>query len=151
MENCPGECVISGDPHFQTFDGKQFSVLSPCESILVHPNPEATNYPGEKVYIWYTNRACSPDTSCGKIVTVRYGTHNIVLEHNKVKYQGTYIMLPHKENGLVIRKASSLFVKVEMDNGMEIMWDYFSIFRIQAPKSFMGKVSSLKYLFHIFC
>lgn len=74
VEDCPGVCVASGDPHYLTFDGYQYSFQGECSYHL-------TTHQDKLFSVVAENVPCgSRGYTCTKSVSVQaYGqTYNLV-------------------------------------------------------------------------
>lgn len=69
-DDCYGRCIISGDPHLQTFDNYRFSFEGQCEYVLMQPHRTANL--SQSLYVWIENTKCTGVglTSCTKTVTI---------------------------------------------------------------------------------
>lgn len=83
--------------------------------------------------------------SCTKTVTIRYGGHVIKLKQNHdVVINGQDITkIPYKIGNIKIRSTSSIFLLVELPNGVEVWWDGVTRAYIDVPASFKGKTKGL--------
>jgi von Willebrand factor len=81
------------------------------------------------------------DPSCTKAVTIRLNDTAIKLKQNRqILVNGEDVTsLPTIAGGARIRIASSIFIRVEMPNGLEILWDGVSRVYVNAPADFRGK------------
>lgn len=85
--------------------------------------------------------------SCTKTITVNYkGTILKLKQHRQVLINGDDLtMFPTFTHGIRIRVASSIFMIVQLPNGLEIWWDGISRVYINAPPEFHGSIN-----FHYF-
>lgn len=78
--------------------------------------------------------------SCTKTVTINYKDISMKLkQHRQVLINGNELtVFPTLMNGIRIRIASSIFLIVQLPNGLEIWWDGISRIYINAPPEFHG-------------
>lgn len=78
--------------------------------------------------------------SCTKTVTINYKSVSMKLkQHRQVLINGNDLtVFPTIINGIRIRVASSIFLIVQLPNGLEIWWDGISRVYINAPPEFHG-------------
>lgn len=78
--------------------------------------------------------------SCTKTVTINYKDTSMKLkQHRQVLINGNELTIfPTLINGIRIRIASSIFLIVQLPNGLEIWWDGISRIYINAPPEFYG-------------
>lgn len=78
--------------------------------------------------------------SCTKTVTINYKNTSMKLkQHRQVLINGNELTIfPTLINGIRIRIASSIFLIVQLPNGLEIWWDGISRIYINAPPEFHG-------------
>lgn len=78
--------------------------------------------------------------SCTKTVTINYKDTSMKLkQHRQVLINGNELTIfPTLINGIRIRIASSIFLIVQLPNGLEIWWDGISRIYINAPPEFHG-------------
>lgn len=78
--------------------------------------------------------------SCTKTITINYKDTSMKLkQHRQVLINGNELTIfPTLINGIRIRIASSIFLIVQLPNGLEIWWDGISRIYINAPPEFYG-------------
>lgn len=78
--------------------------------------------------------------SCTKTITINYKDTSMKLkQHRQVLINGNELTIfPTLINGIRIRIASSIFLIVQLPNGLEIWWDGISRIYINAPPEFHG-------------
>ncbi|XP_057325268.1 hemocytin-like isoform X2 [Microplitis mediator] len=147
---CSARCAVIGDPHYTTFDGKNYDFMGKCNYYLVKgddysietQNVQCSGAITESV--GFSNSAYGTP-SCTKSVTIRIGTIVIKLKQNlQVLINGEDITtLPIQAAGAKIRFASNLFVVVDVENGLQVWWDGVSSVFVKAPPEFRGKTKGL--------
>lgn len=86
------------------------------------------------------SRSSMEETSCTKSVTIRWNEILIKLkQNNQVLINGEDVTkLPVMLSGVKIKIASSIFIVVNVPNGLEIWWDGISRVYVNAPADFRG-------------
>ncbi|KAG1684460.1 SCO-spondin [Nymphon striatum] len=142
VQECSSSCSAIGDPHYTTFDGKHYNFMGKCSYYLVK---------SEDISITQENVPCngaiseksgfSPPPkalpSCTKSVTIsikdgtklhlKQGLEVVTVNDQEITN------LPLHAPGMFIYRASSLYIKVELYNGMKILWDGDSRVYITSP------------------
>ncbi|XP_069683352.1 hemocytin isoform X2 [Periplaneta americana] len=149
--NCGARCGAIGDPHYLTFDGRRFNFMGKCSYYLLK---------GDNYSIEAENVACagaiseamnfapqksSEYPSCTKTVTIRMNGHTIKLKQGRevLVDEQDVSQLPFTAAGAYIHIVSSIFLMVDMPNGLQIWWDGVTRVYIDAPASFQGKTKGL--------
>ncbi|XP_068082174.1 hemocytin [Anabrus simplex] len=147
--NCGSRCGSVGDPHYITFDGFRYDFMGKCSYYLV----KGTNYSIETENVpclgaisenmFFASSSTSP--SCTKAVTVRLGDQVIRLKQNReVLVNGAEVRsLPVVVAGAYIHIASSIFLLVEMPNGLVVWWDGATRVYVDAPAILHGQTQGL--------
>lgn len=132
-KTCDATCSATGDPHYQTFDGKRYNFMGTCSYYLMKDRDFS---------IITDNIQCGHgEASCTRGISVDINGLNIKLDHNhQVFINGREITtLPYEAPGIKISMVSSLFMQAKLSNGVTILWDGRTRAYIKAPTSFMGK------------
>jgi hypothetical protein len=149
--NCGARCGAVGDPHYLTFDGKHFNFMGKCSYYLMK---------GDNYSIEAENVACagaiseamsflpvssSVYPSCTKTVTIHLNEHNIKLKQgHEVLVNGQEVAkLPITAAGAYIHSVSSIFLRVDLPNGLEVWWDGVTRVYIDVPSNFQRNTKGL--------
>uniref|UniRef100_A0A3B3ZZ45 VWFD domain-containing protein n=1 Tax=Periophthalmus magnuspinnatus TaxID=409849 RepID=A0A3B3ZZ45_9GOBI len=121
-----GICVIHGDPHYITFDGKTHHFQGPCTYVLSQQcGSELTNYRVE----------VTRSTVCN---TIRF-LHVVVLQVNGI-FKTTPISLI---NGAVFVYTLGFSVFVSTDFGLEVSYNADALVTIKVPYRYQGATCGL--------
>ena len=90
----------------------------------------------------FTRNLEDGEPSCTKAVTIRVNGVAIKLKQNRqILVNGEDVTkLPMLAGGAKIRIVSSIFIAVELPNGLEVLWDGISRVYVNAPAHFRGKL-----------
>ncbi|KAI8434611.1 hypothetical protein MSG28_003147 [Choristoneura fumiferana] len=148
---CGARCGAVGDPHYTTFDGLRYDFMGHCTYTLLR---------AENVTVEVENVACSGaiseemnltpskgtgKPSCTKAVNLKYSGVELHLK------QGGFVLVNGKEvaslpvhvGGVLIRAASSLFLIVQLPNGLDLWWDGNTRVFVDVPAEFHDKTLGL--------
>ncbi|XP_072179240.1 uncharacterized protein [Diadema setosum] len=139
---CQATCQSVGDPHYLTFDKKQYNFQGGCRYILVEDFVE------QYLTVLAENVECNMRSSrtvtCTKSATVIInGTSPIDLKQERAVFvNGEEVLLPYSNGEVIVRRASSKFVFVE-GNGFLVKWDGINRLYITLYPEYMHRVRGL--------
>ncbi|KAH9513373.1 hypothetical protein Btru_034758, partial [Bulinus truncatus] len=136
-KSCDKTCSATGDPHYETFDGKRYNFMGTCSYYLMKDRD---------FNVIVDNIQCGHgDASCTKSISVDINGLNIKLDHNHQLFiNGREITtLPYVTPEIKVAMVSSLFMQATLSNGISILWDGRNRAYIKAPAEFMGKTIGL--------
>ncbi|XP_021257438.1 otogelin isoform X4 [Numida meleagris] len=121
---CPAECSVSGDIHFMTFDGREYTFQATCQYIL------AKSRTSGEFTISLQNAPCgqNQDGSCIQSISIILKQdlkRQVTLTHSGdvLIYDQYKINLPYADDLFEIRKLSSVFLQVKTRIGLQILYD----------------------------
>ncbi|XP_019722789.1 otogelin [Hippocampus comes] len=129
--NCPGECSVTGDIYFQSFDGRIYTFPATCQYVL------AKSRNSGKFTVTIQNAPCGAnlDGSCIQSVNLvidEDARMEITLSHNgEVFIAGHYrISLPYSDDNFHIQELSSMFLQVKTMFGLRLQyaWKEFRLY-----------------------
>uniref|UniRef100_A0A2C9M9G4 Hemocytin n=1 Tax=Biomphalaria glabrata TaxID=6526 RepID=A0A2C9M9G4_BIOGL len=136
-KSCDKTCSATGDPHYETFDGKRYNFMGTCSYYLMKDRD---------FNVIVDNIQCGHgDASCTKSISIDIQGLNIKLDHNHQLFiNGREITtLPYVTPEIKVTMVSSLFMQATLSNGISILWDGRTRAYIKAPAEFYKKTIGL--------
>ncbi|XP_057707613.1 otogelin isoform X2 [Corythoichthys intestinalis] len=137
--NCPGECSVTGDMFFQSFDGRIYTFPAMCQYVL------AKSRNSGKFTVTIQNAPCGAnlDGSCIQSVNLVIDEDprmEITLSHiGEVYIAGQYrISLPYSDDNFHIQELSSMFLQVKTTFGVRLQYNWKE-FRLYLTASALWK------------
>uniref|UniRef100_A0A8C4T9V2 Mucin-5AC n=1 Tax=Erpetoichthys calabaricus TaxID=27687 RepID=A0A8C4T9V2_ERPCA len=138
-QQCYGSCVIQGEGHYLTFDGKRFSFNGNCEYTIVQDY--CGNNPDKGTFRVITeNIPCgSTGTTCSKAIKLFLGQDEIRLSDGQYEVikRDISIDLPYKISYM------GMYLVMEIKPGLILMWDKKTSVHIKLSPLFKGNVCGL--------
>ncbi|GIX94553.1 SCO-spondin, partial [Caerostris darwini] len=136
---CPATCSIAG-PHFTTFDGFPYDFQGKCSYYLV----DSDDF---NIRIDYGTN-CKEKTSgvCIKGITIHTPEEAVVKlkPSMDVTVNGREMeSLPIKAPGIYIGQSTSSFMRAQLKNGLEILWDLGPNIQVFAPVELFDSLKGL--------
>ncbi|XP_024863957.1 otogelin [Kryptolebias marmoratus] len=123
--SCPGECSVTGDMYFQSFDGRIFTFPATCQYVL------AKSRNSGKFTITIQNAPCGAnlDGACIQSVSLVIDEDprtEITLSHvGEVFMAGQYrISLPYSDDIFHVQELSSMFLQVRTAFGLRLQYSW---------------------------
>eukprot|EP00076_Gallus_gallus_P021224 XP_015142139.1 otogelin isoform X2 [Gallus gallus] len=121
---CPAECSVSGDIHFMTFDGREYTFQATCQYILAKSRTTG------EFTVSLQNAPCgqNQDGSCIQSISIilkQDPKRQVTLTHSGdvLIYDQYKINLPYADDLFEIRKLSSVFLQVKTRIGLQMLYD----------------------------
>ncbi|KAJ7329303.1 hypothetical protein JRQ81_015477, partial [Phrynocephalus forsythii] len=135
----PATCVVFGDPHYRTFDGRMVHFQGSCTYVL------SQDCKGSDFSIHVTNDDRGrPGVSWTKEVTVQVGDSTVrLLQDRVVMVDSQTVTLPFlKEPRLYIElKATTLLLNTDI--GLKVLWNGRSHLEVSVPGNYKGQTCGL--------
>ncbi|XP_071345644.1 otogelin isoform X1 [Trachinotus anak] len=123
--SCPGECSVTGDMYFQSFDGRIYTFPATCQYVL------AKSRNSGKFTVTIQNAPCGAnlDGACIQSVNLVIDEDpktEITLSHvGEVFMAGQYrISLPYSDDIFHIQELSSMFLQVRTAFGLRVQYSW---------------------------
>ncbi|XP_066557054.1 otogelin [Amia ocellicauda] len=123
--SCPGECSVTGDIYFQTFDGRVFTFQATCQYVLVKSRTSG------KFTVTIQNTPCGANLDGACIQSVHLVVDEdprkeITMTHSgEVFVSNQYrITLPYSDDIFQIQELSSLFLQVKTADGLRVQYNW---------------------------
>ncbi|XP_048466536.1 mucin-19-like [Rhincodon typus] len=138
---CPKECLVHGDGHYVTFDGKRYLYDGNCEYILVEDQCNRGN--GTIQILVESVPCCENGVTCSRII-------RILTEGEEFKLHDGRMTRTEKSFGQTQCKDSSyslhtvgLYLIVKFSNGITVIWDKRTRVSITLDPRWKNKVCGL--------
>ncbi|XP_051818879.1 von Willebrand factor [Antechinus flavipes] len=142
-EDCPGECLVTGQSHFKSFDNKYFTFSGICQYLLARDCQDNTF----SIIIETVQCANDPDAVCTRSVTLRLShLHNsmVKLKHGGVvSLDGQDIQIPLMQGDLRIQRTVMASLRLTYGEDLQIDWDGSGKLLVKLSPVYAGKTCGL--------
>nr|XP_031300131.1 von Willebrand factor [Camelus dromedarius]XP_031300132.1 von Willebrand factor [Camelus dromedarius] len=142
-EECPGECLVTGQSHFKSFDNKYFTFSGVCQYLLARDCQDHSF----SVIIDTVQCADDPDSVCTRSVTVRLSSpHNslVKLKHGGgVAVDGQDVQIPFLQGDLRIQHTVMASVHLSYGEDLQIDWDGRGRLLVKLSPVYAGRTCGL--------
>ncbi|XP_053113872.1 von Willebrand factor isoform X2 [Hemicordylus capensis] len=121
-EPCPGECSVTGQSHFKSFDDKHFTFSGICHYLFAKDCEENSF----SVVIETVQCADDPDAVCTRSVSVQLQEEKSIvkLKHGGgISLNGQDIQIPFMQGALHIQHTVMSAVRLTYRDNMQVDWD----------------------------
>uniref|UniRef100_A0A671WX87 Mucin 2, oligomeric mucus/gel-forming n=1 Tax=Sparus aurata TaxID=8175 RepID=A0A671WX87_SPAAU len=139
-KKCPGTCVIYGSGHYSTFDKKTYGFQGHCAYVALKVNNCGNKTVQENFGVITENVPCgTTGTTCSKTVRVQLGRKEVKLS------KGTFEEVDLEEGSVIAYRVRrvGLYLVVESEIGLAVMWDRKTTIRILLEPQHSGEVCGL--------
>ncbi|XP_078509945.1 IgGFc-binding protein-like [Lissotriton helveticus] len=141
-----GKCVVSGDPHYISFDGLSFQFQGTCTYILTKVIEDVSRLRAFSVVV--ENESLGKgNVAVTRMVAVSVDGHTINIERGrkwKVKVDGEINNLPLTLNdGTVWINQEGIHIVLQTDFGLTVLYDTVYYVMISVPSTYKGKLGGL--------
>ncbi|KAG2462466.1 MUC5A protein, partial [Polypterus senegalus] len=136
---CHGSCVMQGEGHHLTFDGKRFSFSGNCEYTVAQDYCGINSNNGTFRVITENIPCGSTGTTCSKAIKLFLGKDELRLS------EGQYELMKRDVGVDMAYKIMhmGIYVVIETKTGLILMWDKKTSVHIKLSASFKGNVCGL--------
>ncbi|KAM9071499.1 von Willebrand factor isoform 1-T6 [Megaptera novaeangliae] len=142
-EECPGECLITGQSHFKSFDNRHFTFSGVCQYLLARDCQDHSF----SIIIETVQCADDPDAVCTRSVTVRLPSQhgNVVkLKHGGgVAVDGQDVQIPLLQGDLRIQHTVMASVHLSYGEDLQIDWDGRGRLLVKLSPVYSGRTCGL--------
>ncbi|KAJ1165139.1 hypothetical protein NDU88_005568 [Pleurodeles waltl] len=142
-EDCPGECFVTGQSHFKSFDNKHFTFSGICQYLLAKDSKDNTF----SVVIETMQCADDPDAVCTRSVSVRLldlQNTTIKMKHGGgVALNGQDIQIPLNQGFLRIHTTVMSAIRLSYREDLQIDWDGHGNFMLKLSPLYAGTTVGL--------
>ncbi|XP_028910294.1 von Willebrand factor isoform X3 [Ornithorhynchus anatinus] len=122
-QECPGECLVTGQSHFKSFDNRYFTFSGVCQYLLARDCQDHAF----SIVIETIQCADDPDAVCTRSATVRLADqpHSVLkLKHGGgVSLDGQDIQVPLVRGALRVQHTIMASVRLTYGEDLQVDWD----------------------------
>ncbi|XP_028330841.1 zonadhesin-like isoform X5 [Gouania willdenowi] len=136
------DCVVSGDPHYITFDKKFFSFMGTCTYTLAR-NCKNTTGPWFSVEGKNEERGVSGVSYLRKLYVTVDRTTVTLMKGRRTLVNGVKVALPHSPSPMISISLVGQFVTLQTTFGLKVRWDGNHYAQISVTSSYYNQTCGL--------
>uniref|UniRef100_H3AU93 von Willebrand factor n=1 Tax=Latimeria chalumnae TaxID=7897 RepID=H3AU93_LATCH len=142
-EDCPGDCFVTGQSHFKSFDNKYFTFSGVCQYLLAKDCQDNSF----AVVIETVQCADDPDSVCTRSALIRVQelvNSTIKLKHGgAVSLDGQDIQTPLMHGAVHIQHTVMASVRLTYKEDLQIDWDGYGKLLLKLGPTYSSKICGL--------
>ncbi|KAM8881606.1 zonadhesin, like [Synchiropus picturatus] len=136
------DCVVSGDPHYMTFDDKYYTFMGTCTYTLAR-NCANTTGPWFSVEGKNEERGVTGVSYLKKLYVTVNGITVTMMKQRRTLVNGRRVSLPHSPSPLMTLSLAGQYVTLETTFGLRVRWDGNHYAQISLPSSYFNQTCGL--------
>ncbi|XP_019955619.2 zonadhesin, like [Paralichthys olivaceus] len=136
------DCVVSGDPHYNTFDKKFYSFMGTCTYTLARTCNNRTG-PWFSVEGKNEERGGSGLSYLRKLYVTVNGITVTLMKARKTLVNGLRVALPHSPSPLMTISLAGQYITLQTPFGLRVRWDGNHYAQISVPSSYYDQMCGL--------
>ncbi|XP_017282542.1 zonadhesin, like [Kryptolebias marmoratus] len=136
------DCVVSGDPHYNTFDKKFYSFMGTCTYTLARTCKNNTG-PWFSVEAKNEERGVSGVSYLRKLYVTVNGITVTLMKTRRTLVNGLRVALPHSPSPLMSLSLAGQYVTLQTTFGLRVRWDGNHYAQISVPSSYHDQMCGL--------
>ncbi|XP_070710573.1 zonadhesin, like [Pempheris klunzingeri] len=136
------DCVVSGDPHYNTFDKKFYSFMGTCTYTLARTCKNNTG-PWFSVEGKNEERGLTGVSYLRKLYVTVNGITVTLMKARRTLVNGRRVALPHSPSPLISVSVAGQYINVQTPFGLQVRWDGNHYAQISVPSSYYDQMCGL--------
>ncbi|XP_060951875.1 zonadhesin, like [Limanda limanda] len=136
------DCVVSGDPHYNTFDKKFYSFMGTCTYTLARTCKNKTA-PWFSVEGKNEARGVSSVSYLRKLYVTVNGITVTLMKARKTLVNGRRVALPNSPSPLMTISLAGQYITLQTPFGLRVRWDGNHYAQISVPSSYNAQMCGL--------
>ncbi|XP_028419520.1 zonadhesin, like [Perca flavescens] len=136
------DCVVSGDPHYNTFDKKFYSFMGTCTYTLARTCKNTTG-PWFSVEGKNEERGMPGLSYLRKLYVTVNGITVTLMKARRTLVNGRRVSLPHSPSPLISLSLAGQYITLQTPFGLRVRWDGNHYAQISVPSSYHDQMCGL--------
>ncbi|XP_051914405.1 IgGFc-binding protein-like [Hippocampus zosterae] len=136
------DCIISGDPHYNTFDKRFYSFMGTCTYTLARTCRNNTG-PWFSIEGKNEERGLPGVSYLRKLYITVDGITVTLMKAKRTLVNGLRVALPHTPSPMVTVSRAGQYVTVQTSFGLQVRWDGNHFAQISVPSSYHDQMCGL--------
>uniref|UniRef100_UPI0037E8B019 zonadhesin, like n=1 Tax=Semicossyphus pulcher TaxID=241346 RepID=UPI0037E8B019 len=136
------DCVVSGDPHYNTFDDKFYTFMGTCTYTLARNCKNITG-PWFSVEGKNEERGVSGVSYLKKLYVTVSGVTVTMMKSRRTLVNGLRVALPHSPSPLMSLSLAGQYITLQTTFGLQVRWDGNHYAQISVPSSYHDQMCGL--------